>query len=472
MTVASPLDTRDSSALILLDLSFGHHGAPLPQPKTARASNATDKGMGPAEASVSATAIARKKGKGTATTSTSAIAMNPAVSLWCAIGSGRRRRCHHRQGELLLGAEARGGASRIQGEGGVSWGRGARSWCLGARRGELLPGNAAVDRLPGARRGGLRPGRERGELRPGHTAGWRGVRPCRQASAALRAGDRRSQCLDYRGSWIKSRLFSKVHLDGVSEFMSIDTNNTAVIAACTDLMKSSLRQFRYRLKKKYFDGVPANEVPTTSPVPSITDDQWRALVEMWSSTKHKNKCEANKINHGKVLYHQATGSRSYVAHGYVVKQELRYKENPPTPIDLFKDFHCSSKTGFAKPVKEAVAKMETILAEPEEGQVPKTAAEAFAEVLPSSRKFLQNAGFNPAPEKKNDKAAAAAAAACIQDLQDELEKKNKKSEALEEEVGSLKEQVVEANKAIEKLKKDNEETQSFLRLMVSFNAKN
>ena len=39
---------------------------------------------------------------------------------------------------------------------------------------------------------------------------------------------------------------------------------------------------RYRLKHKYFNGVPANEIRTTSPVASMTDEQWRALVAKWS----------------------------------------------------------------------------------------------------------------------------------------------------------------------------------------------
>ena len=44
---------------------------------------------------------------------------------------------------------------------------------------------------------------------------------------------------------------------------------------------------RYNLKKLYFNGVPADKVRTTSPLKSMTDDQWRELVEMWSSPKHK-----------------------------------------------------------------------------------------------------------------------------------------------------------------------------------------
>jgi hypothetical protein len=43
----------------------------------------------------------------------------------------------------------------------------------------------------------------------------------------------------------------------------------------------------YHLKKKYFNDVPANVVPTKSNVPNLTDSQWKALVNMWSSPEHR-----------------------------------------------------------------------------------------------------------------------------------------------------------------------------------------
>lgn len=67
----------------------------------------------------------------------------------------------------------------------------------------------------------------------------------------------------------------------------MDTSDVAVKAACADVLQSGVRQSRYRLKKKFFDGVPANEVRTTSPVSNITDEQWRDLVRKWSDPKNK-----------------------------------------------------------------------------------------------------------------------------------------------------------------------------------------
>nr|TKW33420.1 hypothetical protein SEVIR_2G234300v2 [Setaria viridis] len=74
------------------------------------------------------------------------------------------------------------------------------------------------------------------------------------------------------------------------------------------MLKSQQRQGRYRLKKKYFDDLAANEVPTKTPMATMNDNQWNKLVTMWSSQLHRRK---KKV------------------------------EGDPTSIDLFKNFHCS-----------------------------------------------------------------------------------------------------------------------------------
>jgi len=98
----------------------------------------------------------------------------------------------------------------------------------------------------------------------------------------------------------------------------INTDSSPVKAACEDILKGGVRQMRYRLKKKYFDGVPANQVRTTSPLKHMSDEEWRQLVDMWSSPEHKDKCAKNQLNREKVKYQQRTGSRSYIAQAYVV----------------------------------------------------------------------------------------------------------------------------------------------------------
>ena len=67
----------------------------------------------------------------------------------------------------------------------------------------------------------------------------------------------------------------------------MDTFAKTTMDACIDLFKGGIRQARYRLKKQFFNGVPPNEISPTSPVPQLTDDQWRALVQKWSDPKNK-----------------------------------------------------------------------------------------------------------------------------------------------------------------------------------------
>ena len=55
--------------------------------------------------------------------------------------------------------------------------------------------------------------------------------------------------------------------------------------ACTEMLKHATRQQRYRLKKEYFDPHPLHLVTRTSPVPSMTDEQWNELVESWKDPK-------------------------------------------------------------------------------------------------------------------------------------------------------------------------------------------
>jgi hypothetical protein len=55
--------------------------------------------------------------------------------------------------------------------------------------------------------------------------------------------------------------------------------------ACIEMMKSAVRQQRYRLKQDYFDHFPLHLVTKTSPVKCMTNEQWIQLLESWKSPK-------------------------------------------------------------------------------------------------------------------------------------------------------------------------------------------
>ena len=117
-------------------------------------------------------------------------------------------------------------------------------------------------------------------------------------------------------------------------------DDRATTVACWNVFQSSVKQIRYRIKKKFFAGVPADKISRISPVENLNDAQWQKLVEVWSTAKHKvfvsssnrflsslavdywccsltqmslqEVSERNKQNWRKVKFPQGTGSRSYV----------------------------------------------------------------------------------------------------------------------------------------------------------------
>jgi len=50
-----------------------------------------------------------------------------------------------------------------------------------------------------------------------------------------------------------------------------------------EMMKTAVRQQRYKLKKAYFDPFPLHLVRKTSPTKSMTNEQWNDLVESWKN---------------------------------------------------------------------------------------------------------------------------------------------------------------------------------------------
>uniref|UniRef100_A0A0E0L053 Uncharacterized protein n=1 Tax=Oryza punctata TaxID=4537 RepID=A0A0E0L053_ORYPU len=214
------------------------------------------------------------------------------------------------------------------------------------------------------------------------------------------------------------------------ESITINADADPVKDAFSDLLKKGQRQMRYRLKKQYFNGIPANQVRTTSPLSSMTDRK------MYKKTKKA--------------------------------KQTKFKDVPPTAIDIFKDTHCSSKSGFNESTKDAIAQMEAYLAQPiEEGKDPKTPVEAVARVLPKST-FLLNVGMQSIDMKRNAKAAAINDR--VRELESELQAEKMGSAGMQLQIADLQKQVEDQKEAArkneeetEKLRQQGSEVQSFLR---------
>ncbi|PUZ39078.1 hypothetical protein GQ55_9G252900 [Panicum hallii var. hallii] len=127
------------------------------------------------------------------------------------------------------------------------------------------------------------------------------------------------------------------------------------------MMKNAVRQQRHRLKKKYFNPFSLHLVPKTSPIRSITDQEWNELVEYWKTPK---------------------GMRD------------KYNDQEPDALDLFKECHYSKKKKcYSSNVQQAITQMENKLSTPAECEEQMSVTKVVADVLAENTRknlFLQN----------------------------------------------------------------------------------
>ncbi|WVZ61414.1 hypothetical protein U9M48_011293 [Paspalum notatum var. saurae] len=165
--------------------------------------------------------------------------------------------------------------------------------------------------------------------------------------------------------------------------------------ACVTMMKKGIRQQRYKLKKKYFDPFPLHLVPTTSPIPHMTDEQWGDLVNSWKEHKKLETCQGNRANRGKVQLHQTTGSRSYDI--YIETLGDKYNDEPPNALELFKECHYSKKRkAFTPAVQSVINEIERKITDPtEDGEQPNVTEAVSAMLVRKTKKnrFLHNVGI-------------------------------------------------------------------------------
>ncbi|KAM0890402.1 hypothetical protein ACQ4PT_027075 [Festuca glaucescens] len=180
----------------------------------------------------------------------------------------------------------------------------------------------------------------------------------------------------------------------------MDTKQSPVKGACNKHIQNGVRQFRHNLKKKHFDGVPLFEVPTESPVPSMSHEKWRELVEYWKAPHNILISNINKNNYSKVQFHQTTGSRSYTAH--VENLGDLYRGKQPSPVDLFRETHRNNDDCYSPAVELVLAEIENEMCKPTLDGERKNEIMGLSEVLGKRIKkpmFLQNVGLEHKPTR-------------------------------------------------------------------------
>ncbi|KAE8774293.1 hypothetical protein D1007_53317 [Hordeum vulgare] len=214
---------------------------------------------------------------------------------------------------------------------------------------------------------------------------------------------------------------------GTKANFEINTDSETIKYACKDVLRKISKNRCHNIKKKYFDTVAANKVSTKSPVPDLTDGEWQALVQMWSTPRHK-------------------------------KEERKGEEL--SAIDLFKATHNSKKHGFSEPVKIAISDAEIV------EEVLKT------EVNQST--LLRNVGLKSS--SNNSGKGTNVVAAHVRDLQEKLERSELQAEVMQEEMAAIKLKAEEYEAARDKelellRKKSQEQEEKLAHLMALFGAK-
>uniref|UniRef100_A0A0E0DAY6 Transposase-associated domain-containing protein n=1 Tax=Oryza meridionalis TaxID=40149 RepID=A0A0E0DAY6_9ORYZ len=296
-------------------------------------------------------------------------------------------------------------------------------------------------------------------------------------------------------SWINSKRFSNEYMDRVNEFMTFVSerfsDDEEMLCPCHRCL-NRVRQF----KGQVHDHLHIHGMATTytrwihhgeplEVVPHEIDDhvdEHTSLNEDFDMNVDEEDDPDDGI-HGMVeeLY---TAEEEELCFGGVSakithiqdmgdfipanKKQTKFKDVPPTAIDIFKDTHCSSKSGFNENAKDAIAQMEAYVAQPtEEGKDPKTPVEAVAHVLPKST-FLRNVGMQSTEMKKNAKAAAMNDR--VRELESELHAEKMESARMQLQIADLQKQLEDQKEAArkneeetEKLRQQGSEIESFLR---------
>ncbi|CAM0947565.1 unnamed protein product [Alopecurus aequalis] len=68
----------------------------------------------------------------------------------------------------------------------------------------------------------------------------------------------------------------------------VEAESHIIHSSCTDMLQKISKNMRYRIKKDFFDPIPANELTIKSPVEGLPDAEWQALLKLWATPRHKD----------------------------------------------------------------------------------------------------------------------------------------------------------------------------------------
>ncbi|KAL2466619.1 Uncharacterized protein Adt_42470 [Abeliophyllum distichum] len=169
-----------------------------------------------------------------------------------------------------------------------------------------------------------------------------------------------------------------------------------VIKCVNDTLARRYRDYRCRLKEKYFNGKLFDDAMKNCPS-DVKQVDWDWLCEYWSTPEFQALSTCNLASHNCIKYNHRGGSKSFVAR--LEEKRAITKDSTRGEIDLYYETHYNENKGWVN--DEARTRYERMLEIKEqhileESQAP-TEFEIMQEVLGKCRGYIRGLGHGPKP---------------------------------------------------------------------------
>ncbi|CAL5359475.1 unnamed protein product [Camellia sinensis] len=204
--------------------------------------------------------------------------------------------------------------------------------------------------------------------------------------------------------------------------------------------------WRYHMHEHYKELVKEGTDPYSKPFVGVSEEDWRYMIdEVFLGDTHKERSTRNIANRKKLPYNHTMGSRSFSA---AISIEGIETGKEPHIVDFFKTSHWSKKKkDWIEPVcAELYEKMDQLREESSQpGATPLTQEEITVQVLGKRSGYLRGFGVGPKPSSAFNSTT--------------------RSQARDEEVKGLKEEVASLKGIIQSYEGRFEQFEHFMRQM-------
>ncbi|XP_075074817.1 uncharacterized protein LOC142162369 [Nicotiana tabacum] len=165
-------------------------------------------------------------------------------------------------------------------------------------------------------------------------------------------GENASKLIWFLGQTVRSRICCPLKVNGWKEieqdkidhmweivlfnFDVSEGRKSAILGKMSDLY----RDYRYKLKKKYFDSKANYLLRLRNKPKLVAADEWKYLVNLWSDADFQKKSTQNKTNRSKRSLPPYIGTESYARLRYEMEQK---NGKAPSRVEVFMEFRKRKK---------------------------------------------------------------------------------------------------------------------------------